>query len=348
MMGRISSLAMVAACMAAPSIANAQSNTATPDTKTNDSAQSSGDIVVTAERREERARDVPISISTLDQSAYSNITAGGADIRALSSRVPNVNAESTYGRVYQRFYIRGLGNPDYTINAQSPVSIYMDDVLEENAYLRGMPAFDIQRIEVLRGPQGTLYGKNATAGAINIVTVKPSDELSGYAKVNYGNMGTTNVEGAIGGGLIKDVLSARVSVSYQHRDDWVKNIVTGNKINGYDDLAARGQLLFTPSADFKALLQVYMRSLNGGQTLAYGQYVDPTYGQLPKGRDTIALGIDPQFRTRTRGVNLNMSEDLGWATLTSITSYQAGSVYGTSEIDGSSQQTSISGQGIPA
>jgi iron complex outermembrane receptor protein len=246
MMGRISSLAMVAACMAAPSIANAQSNTATPDTKTNDSAQSSGDIVVTAERREERARDVPISISTLDQSAYSNITAGGADIRALSSRVPNVNAESTYGRVYQRFYIRGLGNPDYTINAQSPVSIYMDDVLEENAYLRGMPAFDIQRIEVLRGPQGTLYGKNATAGAINIVTVKPSDELSGYAKVNYGNMGTTNVEGAIGGGLIKDVLSARVSVSYQHRDDWVKNIVTGNKINGYDDLAARGQLLFTP------------------------------------------------------------------------------------------------------
>jgi iron complex outermembrane receptor protein len=306
-----------------------------------------GDILVTAERREERARDVPISISTVDQAQYSTITAGGADIRALSSRIPNLNAESTFGRVYQRFYIRGLGNPDYTVNAQSPVATYMDDVVEENAFLRGMPAFDLQRIEVLRGPQGTLYGKNATAGAINIITARPTNDFTGYAKIDYGNMGTTNVEGAVSGPLIDNVLTARVSVLYQHRDDWVKNIVTGNRIDGYDDFAARGQLLFTPTTEFKSLLQVYMRTLNGGAALDYGQYVDPTYGQLPTGRHTIVLGIDPQFKVRTRGVNLNNSYDFGFATLTSITSYQSGSVYNTSELDGSSRQLSISGQGIP-
>jgi len=310
-------------------------------------AATSGDITVTAERREERARDVPISVSTVNEADYALITAGGGDIRALSGRVANLNAESTYGRVYQRFYIRGLGNPDYTVNAQSPVAMYIDDVVQENAYLRGMPAFDLQRIEVLRGPQGTLYGKNATAGAINVVTAKPTNYVTAYARVDYGNLGTTNVEAALSGPLIKDVLSARVSVLYQHRDDWVKNIVTGNKIDGYDDFAARGQLLYTPTAEFKALLQFYMRSLDGGEALAYGQYVDPTYGQLPTGRDTIALGIDPQYKVRTRGANLNMSYDLGFATLTSITSYQAGSVYDTGEIDGSSRENSISGQGIP-
>src|SRR5579871_3291601 len=121
---RVSQLAMVAACLTASSAANAQSTDAAASSQPNVATQaaSAGDIVVTAERREEKARDVPISISTVDEAQYSTITAGGADIRALSSRIPNLNAESTFGRVYQRFYIRGLGNPDYTVNAQSPVA----------------------------------------------------------------------------------------------------------------------------------------------------------------------------------------------------------------------------------
>lgn len=85
------------------------------------------------------------------------LTSGGDDVRLLSGRVPNLNVESTCGRVYPRFYIRGIGNEDFTLNAQQPVAMYYDEVVLENAVLKGMPVFDLERVEVLRGPQGSLW-----------------------------------------------------------------------------------------------------------------------------------------------------------------------------------------------
>ena len=130
-------------------------------------------IVVTAQRRSEDLQDVPLSISTLSGDKLAAIGAGGQDVRALSARVPSLVVESSFGRTFPRFYIRGLGNTDFDFNASQPVSLVYDDVVLENPILKGFPIFDLDRIEVLRGPQGTLFGRNTPAGIVKFDSVKP-------------------------------------------------------------------------------------------------------------------------------------------------------------------------------
>ena len=132
-----------------------------------------GEIVVTAQRRSENLQDIPLSVATIDDETLAAINSGGADIRGLSGRVPSLNIESSFGRTFPRFYIRGLGNTDFDLNASQPVSLVYDDVVLENPILKGFPAFDVDRIEVLRGPQGTLFGRNTPAGIVKFDTVKP-------------------------------------------------------------------------------------------------------------------------------------------------------------------------------
>src|SRR5687768_12614749 len=114
------------------------------------------DIVVTATRRSENLQDIPLSVATISDETLAVVSSGGADIRGLSGRVPSLNIESSFGRTFPRFYIRGLGNTDFDLNASQPVSLVYDEVVLENPILKGFPAFDVDRIEVLRGPQGTL------------------------------------------------------------------------------------------------------------------------------------------------------------------------------------------------
>jgi len=117
-------------------------------------------VPVTAQRRSENIKDVPISITALSGEKLDIIGSGGDDIRVLASRVPSLNIESSFGRAFPRFYIRGLGNTDFDLNASQPVSLIYDDIVQENPILKGFPMFDLDQIEVLRGPQGTLFGRN--------------------------------------------------------------------------------------------------------------------------------------------------------------------------------------------
>jgi iron complex outermembrane recepter protein len=133
-----------------------------------------GDIVVTAERRAENLQRVPISVAVVGGPELRNLQSGGEDILALSGRVPGLYAETTTGRIFPRFYIRGLGNIDFYLGASQPVSIIQDDVVLEHVVLKSNPVFDVQQVEVLRGPQGSLFGRNTTAGIIKFDTIKPS------------------------------------------------------------------------------------------------------------------------------------------------------------------------------
>ncbi|MDA1322444.1 MAG: Plug domain-containing protein, partial [Proteobacteria bacterium] len=119
-----------------------------------------GDIVVTAQRRSENIRDVPFAVTAMNTETLNAVNAGGGDILQLSGRVPSLQVESSNGRYAPRFYIRGLGNVDFDFNASQPVSVVLDDVVLENVYLKGFPLFDVKQLEVLRGPQGTLFGRN--------------------------------------------------------------------------------------------------------------------------------------------------------------------------------------------
>ena len=138
----------------------------------------------------------------------------------------------------------------------------------ENVVLKGFPLFDVQNIEVIRGPQGTLFGRNTTAGIIKVNTRRPDDDFSGYVKGSYATHATTNLEGAVGGSLIDGVLSARASALTRSRDNWITNAHTGQESLGqYDESAGRLQVLWTPTDRFSALLSHQLRNLDGTSSI---------------------------------------------------------------------------------
>jgi len=227
-----------------------------------------GDIVVTAQRREESLQDVPVAVSVLSGSTLDAITSTGSDVRVLAGRVPSLNIESSFGRTFPRFYIRGLGNTDFDLNASQPVSVVYDDVVLENPILKGFPIFDLDRVEVLRGPQGTLFGRNTPAGIVKFDTVKPG-KTGGYARASYGRYGTTQVEVAAGA-ADDNGFSVRLSTLFQHRDNWVDNVATTKKddLGGYDDIAARLQLQYE-NGPFTGRVTGQVHTYNAGLNLEY-------------------------------------------------------------------------------
>ncbi len=300
-------------------------------------------ITVTATRRAENAQQVPIAVSAIDGDKLDVIRSGADDIRFLAARTPSLNIESSFGRVFPRFYIRGLGNTDFDLNASQPVSLVYDDVVLENVTLKGFPVFDVDSIEVLRGPQGTLFGRNTPAGLIKFDSVRPDFETSGYGRISYGEFDTVNAEAAVGGGLT-ETLAGRASALYQRRGDWVDNTFAGTRLNnaleGFEDMAFRGQLLLQASDDFEALLGVQMRRLDGTARLFRANILGAD-GHLVPGFDPERVSIDAlnQQELDTDGASLRMSWNLGGATLFSISSWNQGTLFSRGDIDGGSRYT---------
>jgi len=300
-------------------------------------------ITVTATRRAEDARQVPIAVSAIDGERLDVARSGGEDIRFLAARVPSLNIESSFGRTFPRFYIRGLGNTDFDLNASQPVSLVYDDVVLENVALKGFPVFDLEGIEVLRGPQGTLFGRNTPAGVIKFNSVRPDFTRSGFGRISYGEFDTLNAEGAIGGALT-GTLAGRASLLYQRRGDWVDNTFAGIRRNtaleGYEDMAFRGQLLLQGSEDFEALLALQSRRLEGTARLFRANILDLD-GRLVAGFDPERISLDAlnQQELDNDGVNLRLSWDLGAATLFSVSSWNQASLFSRGDIDGGSRYT---------
>ncbi|HET9354175.1 MAG TPA: TonB-dependent receptor, partial [Sphingomicrobium sp.] len=247
----LAALALACAFATTPALAQATGDTDQPAADATQAqaepTEGVADIVVTATRRSENLQDIPVSVATISDETLAAVNAGGADIRGLSGRVPSLNIESSFGRTFPRFYIRGLGNTDFDLNASQPVSLVYDDVVLENPILKGFPAFDVDRIEVLRGPQGTLFGRNTPAGIVKFDTVRPGKGRN-YARVSYGTYGTINAEGAVGY-QASDEFAVRLSGLWQHRNDWIDNLDEpgDNDLEGYDDIALRGQIMWKPS-----------------------------------------------------------------------------------------------------
>lgn len=338
MLRRTASLAAISLVTVVSNAAYAQGTGAAEESSPEQGAKDNvglEEIVVTAQKQSENLQQVPISISAVTDTAISQFGVAGDDIRILSSRVANLNAESTFGRTYPRFYIRGLGNSDFALNAQSSVELYFDEVVLGNPILKGQPIFDIERIEVLRGPQGTLFGRNAVAGAVHVVTKKPTNNFEGRARASFGRFGTVNAEAAVGGPLIDDVLSARVAVLYQKQDDYVQNLVTGNKVGGFTDVAFRGQLQWTPSSDFSALLQVNTRTFDGVSALFHSTRNDPIFGTQALDPLKIMLGNDgiPDQTINTVSGSLHLNYEFGNIQLTSISSLSSVDYWNVGDVD---------------
>jgi outer membrane receptor protein involved in Fe transport len=302
-------------------------------------AQQIEEVTVTAQRHAENLQDVPLSVATLDTSHVDAIFQSGQDIKALANHLPSVYAESSNGRVAPRFYIRGLGNTDFDLAASQPVSIIMDDIVMENVILKSSPIYDQADVEVSRGPQGTLFGRNTTAGIIKFTSAKPSQDFESKLAGTYGQYGTASLEGAVGGGLT-DTLSARISGLWQHRDNYINNAYLGinDAMGGYDEKAARLQLLWTPVDKLSILWNGHFRSLDGTAAIFRANIIGPGNNHLNSNYEHRTVWFDAGANNPQKyngiGTGLNVSYDFGPVVLTSITGYEYTHGYSRGDIDG--------------
>jgi iron complex outermembrane receptor protein len=298
------------------------------------------EVVVTATRRSEKDKDVPAADTVISGQKLDILNSSGQDIRFLSARTPGLTIESSFGRTFPRFYIRGLGNTDFDVNSPQPVSVVYDDVVLENPMLKSFPVFDLADVEVLRGPQGTLFGRNTPAGVVKLDSAKPSDVAGGYISVADGTYNTINLEGAYTGQIVKG-LDFRLSGLEQHRDDWVTNTDTSgqapSKLEGYTDRAARLQFSWDDGGPFTALLNIHGRTLDGTPRIFRASLFKPGSNDFNAGFKPDRAALDGVVRQNLSeaGTSLHLNYAFaGLGTLHSITSYETTKVLSDGDIDG--------------
>ncbi len=308
------------------------------------------DVIVTATKTEKNLQDVPMSVSALGGEDLDELRSGGGDIRFLSGRVPSLIIESDFGRVFPRFYIRGLGNTDFDLNASQPVSLIYDDIVMENPMLKGFPVFDMDRVETLRGPQGTLFGRNTPAGIVKFDSVKPSQVKEGYAKIGFGSFNQMSFEGAVGG-AINDKWSARLSFLHDRRDDWVKNkpglidpdliLVNGKEkgdgdLEGYSETAYRVQLAYEGD-NFNALFNLHGRDADGTARVFRANIIQPGSNNFVPGYNRKVVSHDGGNEQTVKSTGF--SAKLEWQLandmmFTSITGYETVEAFSRGDVEG--------------
>lgn len=286
-----------------------------------------GVVLVTAQRRQENLQEVPVAITALSgQTLADDQTIKTAN--DITQFIPNAQAPATDGRTRPRWFLRGIGTNETAATTVSPIGIYQDEVYLNNVYIQGFPLFDLERVEVLRGPQGTLWGKNTTGGAINYVTRKPTFDTGGYVRLGAGSFNEQTLQGAAGGVLVEDKLAARVSFYDESRDGWVKNVAGGPDRGAASDRAYRAQLFWKVNDDIDALLAVKKRSLLADKSPSF-YFLDPGTPlnnprlEGPKSKHAVAQSGRSEDDLETEGTSLHVNWRLGRNTLTSITGYDS-------------------------
>ncbi|WP_165186513.1 TonB-dependent receptor [Caulobacter soli] len=288
-------------------------------------------VVVTAQRREQSAQDVGIALSVIsgEQLAARGVT----NVNQLQYQTPSLEVTPAFGGGQPQFRLRGVGFDDYATNNTPTVGVYVDEVAYPVPAATQGVLYDIDRVEVLRGPQGTLYGRNTTGGAINFITNRPTDHLSAGVTAEYGRFDSAKVEGFVSG-PISDTLKGRLSAVTEQGGAWQKNRVTGEKLGDADRSAVRGQLDWTPTDKVDVLASAhYGRDKSDGQGLYLlnvpGQVGDTKYnatGWGPSATFAALAGVSPGEKpsrdNESGGGSITANVDLGFAKLTSISSYE--------------------------
>lgn len=220
-----------------------------------DAGMFNNDIVVTAQRREQASQDVGIAITALSGRQLTRL--GVVDSTDIAKLAPSVNVAGSFGGQMLTFSIRGVTQYDYSDHTEAPNAVYVDEAYVASQQAQGFAIFDIDRVEVLKGPQGTLFGRNATGGAISFTTRKPTDKPEGFLSATYGSYNQVRIEGAAGG-PISDRLSFRVSGLFNRFDPILHNLnpVGGDEWND-NTVAGRVQLRYEASDTLTADLSVF-------------------------------------------------------------------------------------------
>jgi iron complex outermembrane receptor protein len=294
------------------------------------------DIVVTAQRRAERLQDVPISITALSSEALDR--SGITSTQDLARVTPGLSFPVNGG--YIQPTIRGISSEGSNIGDSSNVALYVDGVYQPAQASQLMDLPDVSQVEVLKGPQGTLYGQNAMGGAIIITTQAPSFTPTGKLSASYGNYDDINLRGFVSGPIVADVLAGSISASYQDRDGFRNDLVRGGHDKGLRSKQVRAKLLFKPSDDASITASAYWTkrgdtALYAGQALNNNSLGYLFYPNAPKPRnpkDTVigSLG-DDQFETW--GASIRAEVETGIGTVNTITGYTNAHIKNYADVD---------------
>lgn len=290
-------------------------------------------ITVTARKREERLQDVPASIAAASGETIAQLNiVGVTELNAVAPGLTFVTNPSRFGSG-PTIALRGVSTQTQGSGVQDSVAIVIDGVVIERAKAGAFPDLsDTERVEVLRGPQGTLFGKNASAGVISITTKDPTDEFVSELSLDYGTYDNATVRGAVSGPLIDDRLEGRLSVYRKSRDGYVENIYDGGKWEDDEQTGARGKLVFTPSeVDTLKLSGDYIEQENSAGanvirafTSSTPQYVIDAHASIV-GPENDKINARPfgQNRQTAGGGALQWDRSIGEHTLTTLAAYRA-------------------------
>lgn len=289
------------------------------------------EIVVTAEKREENIQSVPISITAMTGDTL--IRTGITNVEDLQFFVPGVSVTNDSMAIVN---IRGIGTSAFGVATDPSTTVHYDGVYISRPTTGYQDMFDVERVEVLRGPQGVLFGRNSAGGTLNIISKMPTRELSGTLGVTVGNYDRRTFSGTIAGPLA-DMVGARLTVVKNDRDGIYKDAVTGRRYQNEDNLSARFTLAIDASDDLQIVLRVDgSKDRETGYPAVRDSY-PPEFAlagaTIPGNRNEIALDITPRFNVDAGGVSSTISYDAGPVDIKSITAYRSSDVRQLLDVD---------------
>jgi iron complex outermembrane receptor protein len=325
-----------------------------------DASDSIAEVVVTAQKRTESLQSVPVSVTALTSAQLGELKIDSPS--DIVTQIPNLQVNGVNGEGSPIFSLRGVSMIDYSLSQSSPVASYMDEVYKGNVVLFGVELYDLERIEVLRGPQGTLYGKNSTGGAINFITKKPGFDTEGDIKVGTGNYGRKEAEGAFQTALAPDRVAMRFAFTYTSVDGFMHNVLPGYPdMEGVNQWGMRLSLLFRVNDDLDAVLRLskskqdpvdyaiiagnigagdqpwgpYPPTTTGIAGTGYYRTLSGMAGGVPLANDQVAQDYTPHREQSNDAAALTVNWKLSQAlSLTAITSLDDGSLFNPDNTDG--------------
>jgi iron complex outermembrane recepter protein len=276
------------------------------------------EVIVTAQKKSANLQDVAIAVSAF--SADTLRDAGIQNMTDITAMTPGFSV-SNYNPTTPAPYIRGVGTNSSSVGDDASVGVFVDEVYTGRAGGYNADMFDVERVEVLRGPQGTLYGRNVAGGAMNIITSNPTDDLEGRVEVTAGDYGLIGLNGAISGPL-SDNTRGRLALSSRQRDGWTTNITNGNELRDVDNISLRGKLDFDISDTVYLLLSAdYSEDdMTGSAARATEDYLAPIPGEKT---DKVSLNFDGFTEREIMGVSAKLEWAVAGGDLTSITAWRS-------------------------
>jgi iron complex outermembrane receptor protein len=334
---RILSMAVSAVLIAAGAVSPVRA--ATPDTA---AAPVLEEIIVTAQKRVQSLQDVPVAVTAVTAAALDQ--AQVRDLRELQRLVPSLVVTQADSSAQTVFAIRGLSTSGFNAGLESAVGVVIDGVYRGRQAEAIDDLVDVEQVEVLRGPQSTLFGKNTTAGVINIRTQAPTFESGGFGELTLGDYNSQVLKGAINLPINESTAAVRLDGSYNHRDGFIENLQNGKHVNDRDRYSLRAQLLLLPTPDVTVRIIADTAHLQEACCAAPFYYNDPTNVEvitalggtiLPSGPYARKVKFDGGLETKltNSGLSAQVDWNLDFATLTSITAYRYYDQYDQTDVD---------------